>query len=172
MTDFEDSEEALRAAFLEGMSRSASSVCVVTTDGAAGRGGVTVSAMTSISADGPNPAMLTCLNAKASALPLVLENGCFCVNVLRTGQTDIADVFSSRKPPPGGDKFNAAPFDTLVTGAPRLLDALVSFDCRLISADRIGTHHICIGAVAAVVTAPDGDPLLYGMRKYLRPEAH
>jgi flavin reductase len=42
----------LRAAFLEGMSRSAASVSVVTTDGPAGRGGVTVSAMTSISADG------------------------------------------------------------------------------------------------------------------------
>jgi flavin reductase len=162
----------LREAFLEGMSRSAASVSVVTTDGPAGRGGVTVSAMTSISAEGVRPTMLTCLNASSSALPLVLENKCFCINVLRTGQTEIADVFSSRLPAPGGDKFNAVKTQTMATGAPRLTDALVSFDCRLISAERIGTHHICIGEVAAVITEHEGEPLLYGLRKYLRPEAH
>mgnify|MGYP001043467414 CR=1 FL=1 len=162
----------LREAFLEGMSRSAASVSVVTTDGPAGRGGVTVSAMTSISAEGVRPTMLTCLNASSSALPLVLENKCFCINVLRTGQTEIADVFSSRLPAPGGDKFNAVKTQTMATGAPRLTDALVSFDCRLISAERIGTHHICIGEVASVITAHEGEPLLYGLRKYLRPEAH
>lgn len=164
--------DALRAAFLDGMSRAAASVSVVTTDGPAGRAGVTVSAMTSISADGPFPTMLTCLNATSSALPMVLENGCFAINVLRTGQTDISDVFSSRRPAPGGDKFNAVRIETLVTGAPCLSEALVSFDCRLVSADRVGTHHICIGAVQAVRTTPEGSPLLYGMRRYLRPEDH
>jgi flavin reductase len=52
------------------------------------------------------------------------------------------------------------------------VDALVSFDCRLISAEKIGTHHICIGEVASVITAHEGEPLLYGLRKYLRPEDH
>ncbi|MEM7724044.1 MAG: flavin reductase family protein [Pseudomonadota bacterium] len=172
MTDTETCDDALRTAFLDGMSKSAASVCVVTTDGPAGRAGVTVSAMTSISADGAKPTMLTCLNASASALPLVLDNKCFCINVLRTGQTDISDVFSSRRPAPGGDKFNAVRTGTLITGAPELTEALVRFDCSLISADKIGTHHICIGAVEAVRVASDGDPLLYGMRQYLRPEAH
>lgn len=167
-----DDHDALRKAFLEGMSRAAASVSVVTTDGPGGRGGVTVSAMTSISADGDQPTMLTCLNATSSALPMVLENGCFCINVLRTGQTDISDVFSSRLPAPGGDKFNAVDTESLVTGAPRLRAALVSFDCRLVSAERLGTHHICIGAVEAVVAAAEGEPLLYGMRKYLRAEDH
>lgn len=166
------SSDDLKAQFLDGMSRSAASVSVVTTDGPAGRGGVTVSAMTSISADGETPTMLTCLNASSSALPLVLENGCFCINVLRIDQTNISDVFSSRAPAPGGDKFNAVTVAPLATGAPSLSEALVSFDCKLISAERHGTHHICIGAVEAVRVAPDGDPLLYGMRRYLRAEAH
>jgi flavin reductase len=172
MQDQSEDANALRLAFLEGMSLSAASVSVVTTDGPAGRAGVTVSAMTSISADGPFPTMLTCLNASSSALPLVLENRCFCINVLRTGQTEISDVFSSRREAPGGDKFNAVETEVMATGAPRLTEALVSFDCRLISAERIGTHHICIGEVAAVITEHAGEPLLYGLRKYLRPEAH
>jgi len=172
MQDQTPAEPKLRAAFLEGMSRAAASVSVVTTDGPAGRGGVTVSAMTAISADGTRPTMLTCLNAASSALPLVLENGCFCINVLRTGQTDISDVFSSRLPAPDGDKFNAVDIETMTTGAPRITSALVSFDCRLVSAERIGTHHICIGEVSAVISAPEGEPLLYGLRRYLRPETH
>jgi len=172
MIDLGDGEDALRNSFLEGMSRAAASVSVVTTDGPAGRAGVTVSAMTSISADGPTPTMLTCINASSSALPVLLENRCFCINVLRTGQTDISDVFSSRLPAPGGDKFNAVQVARLATGAPHLTEALVSFDCRLISAEKIGTHHICIGAVEAVMVDPEGDPLLYGMRKYLRAEEH
>ena len=81
--------DALRTAFLEGMSRAASAVSVVTTDGPAGRAGVTVSAMTSVSADGEAPTMLTCLNATSSVLALVLKNGCFCINLLQSEQTVI-----------------------------------------------------------------------------------
>ena len=92
--------------------------------------------------------MLTCLNATSSTLPLVLENGCFCINVLRTGQTEISDIFSSRLAAHrAATSSTAVETETLVTGAPRLTAALVSFDCRLISAEKIGTHHICIGAV-------------------------
>ena len=162
----------LKDRFLDGMSRSAASVCVVTTDGPAGRAGVTVSAMTSISADGDQPSMLTCLNASSSALPFVLENKCFCINVLRIDQTEISDVFSSRLEAPGGDKFNATSHSVLATGSPVLDDALVSFDCRLISAEKIGTHHICIGGVEEVRVDNSGEPLLYGMRRYLRAEAY
>ncbi|MBF9031493.1 flavin reductase [Rhodobacterales bacterium HKCCE3408] len=163
---------ALKDQFIEGMSRAAASVSVVTTDGPAGRAGVTVSAMTSISADGDRPTMLVCLNASASALPSVLENGCFCINVLTIEQNDVSDIFSGRLPAPGGDRFACVATETLVTGAPSLKDALVSFDCRLVSAEKIGTHHICIGAVEAVRTKSEGTPLLYGMRRYLRAEKH
>lgn len=171
MIEAQPARDMLRTAFLEGMARVVGSVFIVTTDGPAGRGGATVSAMTSVSADGPDPTLLTCLNATASVLPLVLANGCFCVNLLRADQAEISDIFSGRSPAPGGDRFAAVRTATLVTGAPHLLEALASFDCALLSAERIGTHHICIGAVKSVVHAPEGSPLLYGMRRYLRPEA-
>ncbi|WP_071675003.1 flavin reductase family protein [Nioella nitratireducens] len=165
-------EQTLRQEFIEGMSRAAASVSVVTTDGPAGRAGVTVSAMTSISADGEAPTMLVCLNESASALAPLLENKCFCINVLANDQQLVSDVFSGRAPAPDGDKFAAAPFVPGATGAPRLTSALVSFDCRLVSAEKLGTHHICIGAVEEVHVAHDGSPLLYGMRSYLRAEKH
>lgn len=165
-------DATLRQQFLEGMSRAAASVSVVTTDGPAGRHGITVSAMTSVSADGEAPTMLVCLNAASSALPPLLENCCFCINVLRIDQQAISDTFSGRLPAPGGDRFSAAHFTPGPTGAPMMDEALVSFDCELVSAEKIGTHHICIGAVREVRAAPDGAPLLYGMRSYLRAERH
>lgn len=165
-------DPTLRQHFLEGMSRAAASVSVVTTDGPAGRHGVTVSAMTSVSADGDAPTMLVCLNAASSALPPLLENGCFCINVLRADQQEISDIFSGRVASPGGDRFSSAPFSPGPTGAPMMDTALVSFDCQLLSAEKIGTHHICIGAVREVRVSPDGTPLLYGMRSYLRAEKH
>jgi len=161
---------SLREDFLHGMSRSAATVSVVTTDGPGGRAGVTVSAVTSVSADGPAPTMLACVNASSSAAGPILENGCFAINVLHEDQQDLADVFASRVDAPGGDKFNASAYAPLETGAPLLESALVSFDCTVSSAERVSTHWVLIGAVQAVRMRDDGAPLIYGMRRYLRAE--
>jgi flavin reductase len=158
----------IKESFLKGMSRTAASVCVVTTDGPGGRHGVTVSAMTSISADGEWPSMLVCVNAASTTAPAILENGCFCINVLSSDQEEISDVFARRVPAPDGDKFNCAQFIPMQTGSPGLIGAQASFDCRIVSAELMGTHHICIGAVEDVAVAETGTPLLYGMRGYLR----
>ena len=159
----------LRADFVHAMSRAAATVSVVTTDGPAGRAGLTVSAMTSVSADGDPPTILVCINKGASAAEPILTNGCFAVNVLDAAQQDIADIFAGRAEAPGGDRFAAAPWDVLETGAP-VLHGLAGFDCEVQSADLVGTHHVIIGAVRAVRVAEEGAPLIYGMRSYLRAE--
>ena len=157
----------LRTDFIHAMSRAAATVSVVSTDGKGGRAGLTVSAMTSVSADGDTPTILVCINQGAFAAAPILENGCFVVNVLKQGQQDIADVFASRVNAPGGDKFEAGAWTTLATGAP-VLDALASFDCDVQSAELVGTHHVIIGSVRAVRVSEEGAPLIYGMRSYLR----
>ncbi|MEM7471113.1 MAG: flavin reductase family protein [Pseudomonadota bacterium] len=155
----------LKTDFIDAMSALVSTVTIVTTDGDAGRAGATVSAMSSVSADGDAPTLLVCLHHEASATAKILENQCFCVNALGQDQKDIANVFASRSTPSSGDKFAAAEFEPLSTGAPALASALASFDCRLKSHERIGTHHVMIGQVRAVRFA-DGAPLLYGNRAY------
>ena len=55
----------LRDRFLQGMSCAAATVNVVTTDGPGGRAGVTVSAMSSVSADGDAPTLLVCVHEKS-----------------------------------------------------------------------------------------------------------
>ncbi len=157
----------LRQDFVHAMSRAAATVSVVTTDGEAGRAGVTVSAMTSVSADGEAPTILICVNMGASAADPILGNGRFAVNVLRADQQDLADTFAGRLDAPQGDRFAVGDWSTLTTGAP-ILEALASFDCDVQSAELVGTHHVIIGSVRAVRVSEEGSPLIYGMRSYLK----
>jgi flavin reductase (DIM6/NTAB) family NADH-FMN oxidoreductase RutF len=156
----------IRAQFIDGMSRAATCVNVVTTDGPAGRFGVTVSAMSAISAGGEHPTVLVCVHHQSRSAPAIIENGTFCINVLRDDQSSIADCFADRIRRPDGDKFGCARWVRESTGAPRLADPLAAFDCRVLSAERVGTHHIFIGAVETVVTAGSGAALIYADRAY------
>lgn len=156
----------MKSDFIDAMRLIVSTVTIVTTDGEAGPRGATVSAMSSVSADGDTPTLLVCLHHEASATAAILENKCFCVNVLQEGQQEIANVFASRGALEGAEKFSIAQFEPLQTGAPSLTSALASFDCRLKSHERIGTHHVMIGAVRAIRKAPGSAPLLYGNGSY------
>jgi flavin reductase (DIM6/NTAB) family NADH-FMN oxidoreductase RutF len=154
----------LQERFLAGMGRAACTVNVVTTDGPAGCAGVTVSAMASVSMEGPT--LLVCVHHKSPAAAAILENGVFCVNVLRDDQSHIADTFAGRLPASGGDKFSCAEWVGCRTGAPRVADALVAFDCRLFRSDRVGTHEVLFGTVENVHLAGSGAPLVYARRAY------
>jgi flavin reductase len=162
-------EPNIRQQFLKGMSFSASTVNVVTTDGPAGRQGVTVSAMSSVSADGPCPTLLVCVHEASPAAAAILRNGVFCVNVLREDQSSISDSFAGRLSSAGYDKFACASWTTGITGAPRVIDPLVAFDCRLSGEHRVGTHYIIIGSTAHVfLPKSGGSPLIYSNRSYAR----
>jgi flavin reductase len=155
----------MRAQFLDGMSRAAFCVSVVTTDGPAGRSGVTISAMSSVSADGNSPTILVCIHHQSRTAAAIVENGTFCVNILREDQSPIADRFGGRVQPEDGDKFTSASWVGEHPRAPRLADAVAAFDCRVASAERVGTHHIFIGAVESVATG-SGAALIYADRAY------
>lgn len=161
-------DPVLREAFLDGMSHAAATVNIVTTDGAAGRGGVTVSAMTSVSADTPRPTLLICVHRDAAATPMILENGCYCVNLLRDDQSFISDTFAGRFKEQFANKFDCADWAAMSTGAPRVVDPLVAFDCKVISSELVGTHHVLVGEVQDIFTASRGTPLIYANRAYGR----
>lgn len=159
-------DSALRQRFLLGMSHAACTVNVVTTDGAAGRHGVTVSAMVSVSADTPQPTLLVCIHHKSAVAAAVLENGVFCVNVLRDDQAHISDNFAGRSAARGAEKFDCTEWATQVTGAPRVLEALVAFDCRVTASERVGSHFVVFGSVQDIYVAGGGAPLIYANRAY------
>lgn len=160
------SDDMLKQQFFEGMSHAACTVNVVTTDGPAGRAGVTVSAMSSVSADTPRPSLLVCVHHKSPAAEAILENEVFCVNVLRDDQSYISDTFAGRIRTADNDKFSCAEWTAGSTGAPRVGNPLVAFDCSLMNSEQVGTHWVFFGAVADIHIARGGSPLIYANRAY------
>ncbi|MES2045108.1 MAG: flavin reductase family protein [Pseudomonadota bacterium] len=159
----------LRDQFLNAMSRVAATVTIVTTDGPGGPYGMTVSAMSSVSADTEQPVLMVCVNRKCSAAAPILANRVFGVNILRGEQTGLADIFAGRGAGTAGqDRFASGTWVRGASGAPLLEDALVAFDCRLEREFLVGQHHVLFGAVQDVLPGAGEEPLLYVDRAYAR----
>ena len=156
--------------FIAAMARCGSGVSVVTTDGRGGKHGITVSAMTALSADMPRPTLLVCIHHKTLAAKAIKRNRVFAVNLLTSSQARLSDIFAGRVHAEytSDAKFALAHWHTGATGAPLLVEALVAFDCRLYQRTRVGTHYIFIGAVEAIHNPNHGDPLVYAQRSYGR----
>ena len=140
-------DSAQREDFVNAMSGAVTGVNVITTNGQAGRFGITVSAVSSVSAD--PPMVLACINRRSPVCEAVRVNAAFCVNVLSIQQRDVADTFAGRPAQGKPYDFASAMWTRGITGAPRLVDATSAFDCVLETAYDAGTHTIFIGRVVA-----------------------
>lgn len=156
-----DLEVADRDAFVAAMAGAVTGVTVITTDGPAGRFGLTVSATASVSAD--PPMVLACLNTKSPAAAAVRANGVFGLNLLGAAQSAIADVFAGRAE--RRYDFGCADWTEAATGSPLLADAVAALDCRVVSTQVAGTHLIVIGRVARV-TSTAAAALAHSRRAY------
>lgn len=156
----------LRRSFIDGMSKVAATVSVVTSNGPAGKAGVTVSAMSSVSADSERPTLLVCVNADSASARCILENGVFCLNVLYTNQMLISRTFAGQMDERFDDRFDCAEWIDGVTGAPRLKNALAAFDCSIDATNLVGTHNVIFGAVEEVFVQNEGSALVYADRAY------
>lgn len=157
-------DDTAGAAFRDAMSYVASAVCLVTTDGEAGRRGVTVTAVCSVSDDPPT--LLVCLNHANAANALFGDNGVFAVNVLAERNEGVARAFAGEGKLDVNERFARGRWRTLRTGAPVLEDALVAFDCRLEDSRVVATHRVLMGRVVAVSEPMAGSSLLYRARRY------
>jgi flavin reductase (DIM6/NTAB) family NADH-FMN oxidoreductase RutF len=154
---------AERRSFVCAMRAAVTGVSVVTTDGAGGRLGLTVSALASVSAE---PAMLlVCISRRSPLVAAIRANGVFGVNVLGEGQAALADTFAGRTP--SRFDFGAGSWEAGVTGAPLLADAAARFDCLVASTVEAGTHTVIVGDVLAA-EAGEAAPLAYTDGGYAR----
>jgi cob(II)yrinic acid a,c-diamide reductase len=150
--------------YRDAMAQFAGAVHVVTTDGSAGRRGVTVIAACSVS-DSP-PTILVCLNRQSPDNELFVRNGVFALNTLADEQKPIADAFSGLTGISGDDRFALGGWETIATGAPVLKGSLATFDCQLIEAKDIATHRVLFGKVTGLRIGDSVDPLIYHRRAY------
>ncbi len=149
--------------FVNAMASSAMGVSIVTTQGAAGRFGLTVSAWSSVSAE--PPLLLACVNRKSLIAEAITENGFFAVNALDDSHAAMAMVFAGR--PKTGDAyvFDDAQWQVAKHGLPLLSGASATFVCALDSFHDAGTHRIFMGRVEEAVSGTVS-PLLYHNRSF------
>ena len=165
--DEQTTEEKLRKTlFLEAMSRGATFVTVLTTNGEGGLFGVTVSSMTSVSADGFAPTILACVHQKSPAAAAIIANKHFCANILHENQHDVSDIFSGRLVKDHSARFDSVNWTNGKNGVPLLVGATANFECILRTSLLWETHHIMIGHVMEVQLNVDPKALLYGQRGY------
>ena len=146
------------------MARLGAAVNIVTTDGAAGRHGLTVSAVCSIS-DDPST-LLVCINRESRGYSAVRENGVLCVNVLGPGHADLSSRFA-RTSARIDERFGDPKLWTkMASGSPRLRDATVCLDCKVNLVLDVGTHGMFICEATEVLFGPDCAGLVYFDRSF------
>jgi flavin reductase len=148
--------------FRSAMARLGAAVHVITTDGPAGLGGFTASAVTSVT-DAP-PTLLVCVNRSVSSLGAVLENQVLCVNTLGARHRDVSRIFSTKIPM--ADRFASARWRKSATGAPLLVDTVVSFDCRIARSVDVGTHTVLFCDVLSLSEGGEDEALVYFRKAY------
>ena len=150
--------------FKVGMRTLAGAVNIITSLNASHRYGMTATAVCSASAEPPT--VLVCINKLATTHGAVAKSKAFCVNVLRAEDWELSTTFSGAQS--GESRDLKRDWTRLATGSPVLIDALVSFDCRVVKSVAHGTHTIFLGQVEQMLLGQKGKPLLYSEGQYAK----
>jgi len=154
--------------FRDAMSLLTTAVNVVTTKGPSGPHGFTASAVCSVT-DTP-PTLLVCMNQTARSHAHFVDNKTLSVNVLGAQHERISNAFASKLC--SEERFEYGSWTKLVTGAPVLEDALVSFDCEIEQIQQVGTHSVFMCRVIAIRQSEQqsgqDESLVYFNRAYSR----
>lgn len=152
--------------FRDAMSRAVQGVAIATTEGPAGRFGVTVGSVVPASAE--PPLVLACIHRRSPAAAAIVRNRSFSINLLGARHRELADVFAGRPADGAPYDFGSASWADAEGGPPMLEDAVASLQCVLHRTGRAGTHRVLVGRCIAVRTS-EGPPLLYTGRRYGTP---
>ena len=150
--------------FREAMSRVASSVSIVCTDGPHGMAGFTCSAICSVTDDPPT--IMVCINRKSAANAVIKANGVLCVSSLGADQVELSQVFAGVGKVPMTARFAGPDWAVLATGSPYCKTSRVALDCRVADIREIGTHSVIFAEVLSTAHAGGGEPLIYHSRNY------
>ena len=150
--------------FKAGMRSLAGAVNIITSVHGGRRYGMTATAVCSATADPPT--VLVCINKLAATHGAIAKSKVFCANVLRADDWELSTSFSGAQT--GEGRFKSRDWVKLATGSPVLVDALVSFDCRVVKKMAHGSHTIFLGQVEQMLLGQKGKPLLYSEGQYAK----
>ncbi|MGE8143428.1 flavin reductase family protein [Novosphingobium sp. NPDC080210] len=143
--------------FRAAMRRLPAGVSVITTVDGTAPVGMTVTSVSSLSADPPS--LLVCVNQSGSMHAALQEASHFTVNILASDHMETARQFAD--PALRDQRFSGDDWQMDEAGVPYFAPAQASFVCRLAEKVHFGTHTICIGEVERIRSAENDGPLIY-----------
>ncbi len=134
------SAQILQHDFRNAMASCAAGVHVITTDGEAGRYGITMTAVTSIT-DEP-PTVMLCINRRSAIIPIISANRHLCINVLSAVQQDVAEHFAGITKLSPEERFEYHIWHRGQNGQLQIEGALAHLHGKIIAKHEIGTHDV------------------------------
>jgi flavin reductase (DIM6/NTAB) family NADH-FMN oxidoreductase RutF len=141
--------------FRNAMRQLAGGISVITVGDSDARSGLTVTSVSSLSADPPE--VIFCISRSSSSWPILKRSGTFAVNVLSPDHLTVAERFSGKKGEKGAERYSGASWTELVTGAPILVDAIAVLDCVVEELIERHSNAIVVGRVRGVKVRPEPD---------------
>lgn len=151
--------------FRDAMASCAAGVHVITTDGAAGRFGITMTAVSSVT-DEP-PTLMLCVNRSAQIYPILQANGLLCVNVLSVQQVDVAEHFAGLTKLTPQERFEQHIWHRGKTGQLQIDGALAHLHGKIVAHHEVGTHGVFYAEIDEILVHEHiEDALIYFRRQF------
>lgn len=155
-----------KQAFRDAMAQFSSAVSVLTTNGSAGRSGITATSVCSVT-DEP-PTLLVCINRNSATNAIFKTNEHLCVNVLNGEQEEIARHFAGMTNVPMQERFSGDIWHSGHHDLPVLKHCLATLEGRISQIVEVGTHSIYLVELNGIAVAQSGDALVYFNRQFHR----
>lgn len=149
--------------FREAMAHLSSAVSIITTNGVAGKAGLTVSSVCSVT-DSP-PTLLFCINKNSHVHNIIQQNGKVCVNVLSHEQEDLAKHFAAILESTMEERFSWDIWNNGFNNQPVLRSAISALQGNIVDAHAVGTHTIFVVEVSHIDVEPNHS-LVYFARQF------
>jgi len=104
------------------------------------------------------PLLMLGVNRDGRAHAILEKGRVFSLNLLASDQKDIAAAFF-KSPEADGTRIGSYEFVRGETGAPLLMDAPASLECRVVSIQLVGDHSVVVGEVIGALHRREAKPL-------------
>ena len=156
-------QEQQRLNFRDAMANLAAAVNIVTSNGKAGKCGITATAVMSIT-DTP-PTVLVAINKRSEMNAVFQGNKTMCVNVLSDTQEELACHFAGMRDSTMEQRFEDPSWSDGELNQPVNSEAISSLEGEIVKQDELGTHNLYFVKLSHIKVQPKG-ALLYFSRKF------
>ncbi|WP_308030570.1 4-hydroxyphenylacetate 3-monooxygenase, reductase component [Neisseria lactamica] len=161
-----DLQKNFQISFRDAMASFAAGVCVITTDGAAGRYGITMTAVAPVT-DEP-PTVMLCINRSARIIPILSENGSLCINMLADEHQDVAEHFAGLTGLSPEERFAYHIWHRGKTGQLEIEGALAHLHGHIAGKHEVGTHFVFYVRLDEIKNGAGKRPALLYFRRQFR----